>query len=186
MRTAGFHQANLISLNLDTVCAEVLAEVHNVQNNILEATTREQPPVTPSQTQTANIVIQDPHMASLLTLIINLTATVQTLQQDGNDGSQGGCGGHDGRSTNIFEPHQRRNRTNTSFYCWSHGACNHTGDLCTNRYPGHQTTATFDNRMNGCNFYCQPVNNNNTDATPYIDPTCSSMKNNTLTIIAKG
>ena len=40
--------------------------------------------------------------------------------------------------------------------------------------------------MNGCNFYCQPVTNTNTTVTPYIDPTCSSIKNNTVTIIAKG
>ena len=30
------------------------------------------------------------------------------------------------------------------------------------------------------------MTNNNTDVTPYIYPTCSSMKNNIITIIAKG
>ena len=32
MRSADFHQANMISENLDTVRHEVLAEVHQVQN----------------------------------------------------------------------------------------------------------------------------------------------------------
>ena len=32
MRLAGFRQANMISENIDTVCHEVLAEVHQVQN----------------------------------------------------------------------------------------------------------------------------------------------------------
>ena len=48
MQTAGFHQANLISSSLDTVCAEVLAEVLNVQNIVLEAMTNVQPPADPS------------------------------------------------------------------------------------------------------------------------------------------
>ena len=64
----------------------MLAEVHNVQSTVLEAMTREQPQITPSQTQTANAVIQDPNMANLLTMISNLTATVETLQQNASGG----------------------------------------------------------------------------------------------------
>ena len=80
MQTAGFHQANLISSNLDTVCAEVLAEVQNVQNNVLEAVMNQPDAVSP-QLQTADAVIQDPQMASLVSLISNLTSTVANLQQ---------------------------------------------------------------------------------------------------------
>ena len=72
MWTDRFHQANLISSNLDTVCVEVLTEVQNVQNNVLEAVTN-QPHADTPEVQTANAVVQDPQMASLVSLISNLT-----------------------------------------------------------------------------------------------------------------
>ena len=73
MCTKGFHQANLISSNLDIVRAEVLAKLQSIQNNVLEAMTNVQPPAEPSQTQTANEVIQDQQMANLVAFISNLT-----------------------------------------------------------------------------------------------------------------
>ena len=80
MRTAGFHQANLITTNFNTLRTEVLAEVKNVQNNLLDAMTNVQPPADPPQNQTANVVVQDPQVANLMALITNLTTTVQTRQ----------------------------------------------------------------------------------------------------------
>ena len=41
---------------------------------------------------------------------------------------------------------QRHQRT-TNHYCWTHGACGHTGEECRTRAEGHQTAATFRNRM---------------------------------------
>lgn len=49
---------------------------------------------------------------------------------------------------------RRTPRTNTSKYCWSHGACAHTGTECKNKRPGHQDAATFSNKMNGSTSYC--------------------------------
>ena len=120
MQTAGFHQVNLIYSNLDTVRAEVLAEVQNVQNHVLDAVTN-QPSTNSPQIQTANAVVQDPQMASIVTLISNLTLTVVSLQQQvnsGGRGGRGGCGGrggHRGRGSSIFDPHLRWNRTNVDF-----------------------------------------------------------------------
>ena len=34
-------------------------------------------------------------------------------------------------------------------YCWSHGACNHTGMECNRKKEGHKDEATFNNRMGG-------------------------------------
>ena len=34
-------------------------------------------------------------------------------------------------------------------YCWSHGACKHTGAECNRKVEGHQDGATFANMMGG-------------------------------------
>ena len=102
MQTAGFHQVNLIYSNLDTVRAEVLAEVQNVQNHVLDAVTN-QPSTNSPQIQTANAVVQDPQMASIVTLISNLTSTVASLEQQVNSSGRGGRGGSGGRGGEVVE-----------------------------------------------------------------------------------
>ena len=42
----------------------------------------------------------------------------------------------------------------TRLYCWSHGACGHTGNVCHTQQPGHQPTATFTNMMGGSTANC--------------------------------
>ena len=46
------------------------------------------------------------------------------------------------------------NRVNTSTYCHTHGACNHTSAECNRKAPGHRNTATLTNRMGGSNAFC--------------------------------
>ena len=84
MRTAGFHQANMISEILDTVHHEVLAEVQQLQR-VIPNSIDGIPPIpeqnhTLPQIQTTNAVIVNPNpeIAGLLTLITNLTTTVQS------------------------------------------------------------------------------------------------------------
>ena len=124
-------------------------------------------------------------MSGILTLISNLTTTVQDLERSVNGGhggrgydgrgcGRGGCGGLGGcdpNNKNIFGCHPRWRCIAISHYCWSHGECNHISGDCSNPLSGHQNTATFDNRMNGCDHYCQPVtdNNNNTHDNLYIN-----------------
>lgn len=53
---------------------------------------------------------------------------------------------------------QQRNgptRRNTSQYCWTHGACAHTGWQCGECMVGHVPHATFQNRCGGCNDFCE-------------------------------
>ena len=46
-------------------------------------------------------------------------------------------------------PRQQRRPRVINRYCWTHGACAHTGNECRARTTGHQATATFQNRMGG-------------------------------------
>ena len=45
-------------------------------------------------------------------------------------------------------------RSDTSKYCWTHGACNHDGNSCERRAPGHKVDATKENKMEGSKAYC--------------------------------
>ena len=218
MRSAGFHQANLIAENLNIVREEVLTEVHNVQNVVADAMAYIPHPEEciqpPPQNQSANAVIATPDMTQLISQISTLTAQVQSMQnmqnysggrggrsgrgdrghrynQTGRQSGRGGRGGRNPTTNNnnntgsIFGRHPRWHRTNTSSYCWTHGACNHASANCLNPLPGHQVNATFNNRMNGCDFYCHPVANNNINHqdTTYMNNITSSK--NSKYIIAK-
>lgn len=60
--------------------------------------------------------------------------------------SQGRGRGRTGRSSD--------NRSSTRLYCWTHGACAHTGVDCNRPSTGHQSTATFANMMAGSTTGC--------------------------------
>ena len=45
-------------------------------------------------------------------------------------------------------------RSNTSKYCWSHGACAHTSNQCRNPKLGHKWDATFADKKGGCTHFC--------------------------------
>ena len=61
----------------------------------------------------------------------------------------------------VKEKRKRQNkkpfRYDTSKYCWSCGAGNHTSDKCNKRKKGHQINATFKNMMGGSTAFCQVV-----------------------------
>ena len=46
--------------------------------------------------------------------------------------------------------------TNTTHYCWSHGACAHTSAQCKSKKAGHKDNATFLNKLGGSTAYCTP------------------------------
>jgi hypothetical protein len=58
-----------------------------------------------------------------------------------------------GRDNGTNRGHGNRN-TNARTYCWSHGACAHTGADCNTPATGHQTAATFTNMMGGSTNGC--------------------------------
>jgi hypothetical protein len=39
-------------------------------------------------------------------------------------------------------------------YCWTHGACAHTSNVCSTPATGHQTSATFDKMLGGSTNGC--------------------------------
>jgi hypothetical protein len=43
---------------------------------------------------------------------------------------------------------------NTSVYCWTHGGCGHPSNECQTKIAGHQSAATFENKMGGSTRNC--------------------------------
>ena len=82
-------------------------------------------------------------------------------------GIGGGCGRFQGRGRGQFQNNQRQNPHNpfvqanqqqterdTSRYCWTHGACAHTSNICRKPAQGHRYNATFQNKQNGNSYNC--------------------------------
>ena len=40
-------------------------------------------------------------------------------------------------------------------YCWTHGACGHSGEDCKNPREAHKNEATFANKMGGSTYFCK-------------------------------
>jgi hypothetical protein len=91
----------------------------------------------------------------------NLTATVTQLQQQMATAT---AALSNDRRSNDRRPNERRTGNTRpppavpgDRYCWTHGARvrkEHTSANCTNRREGHQTLATFLNRMGGSDVGC--------------------------------
>ena len=61
------------------------------------------------------------------------------------------------RNNTTTRPTQNRRHQNLSKnqqYCWTHGACNHTSKICTERAQGHKEDATFSNMLGGSTKRC--------------------------------
>jgi len=96
---------------------------------------------------------------ALSTTITNLNNRVNDQGSYGGRYRAGGRGGGRGGGRQNQQQQQVRNNTNNRTssarkYCWTHGACAHTGVECTAKAEGHKEEATFSNLLNGSKKYC--------------------------------
>ena len=99
------------------------------------------------------------NQTALITAIQDLQSQIRDLTTNANSGGGGrgrgrGNNGTQGRGGGRSGNQQHCRRTNTTKYCWTHGACAHTSNECTSHAEGHKVTATFDNKMGGSTAYC--------------------------------
>ena len=66
--------------------------------------------------------------------------------------NRGGRQNERGRGRTVPNTNTRTNSART--YCWTHGACAHTGATCNTPSDGHQVTATFNNMLGGSTSGC--------------------------------
>jgi type II secretory pathway component PulJ len=81
----------------------------------------------------------------------------QGYQNHSYQGQQYKGNGFQGRGRRGYQGRGRSSNRhrNTAIYCWSHGGCGHSSMDCQAKRNGHQTTATFENKMGGNTRNCQ-------------------------------
>ena len=158
MRSTAYHQqANYITQQVLQVVhdnrEQVLQEVKATEETILRAlnvkhmkeldTASASTGTTATSTLTANSVTSDPIQLQMLQILQKIESKL-----DSNNKTPVRRNPPEGRRSRPFT------RKNTSKYCWSHGACSHTGRECNAPKPGHQSDATFENKMGGSTLCC--------------------------------
>ena len=166
MQQAGYHHANMLAsqmrADLNNQQVELLAMVQDLvepppAQDIVE-------PAAPAQ-ETMNATIADTVQLQILKILQDMQNTqIGGNARRGNSGATGGGrnsgsgngGGNQRQSINRRTPDNATfNRADTTKYCHTHGACNHSSAECNRKAAGHKDTATRANRMGGSNAFCQ-------------------------------
>ena len=103
----------------------------------------------------ANSAAQQQLMPQMMEQMMQLLQQMSTMQQQMQYTSPSSTMSN---ASSTSSSRRRRTRTTTSFYCWSHGACAHPSAACNSKRPGHQDTATFNNKMGGSIAFCPSPN----------------------------
>ncbi len=102
----------------------------------------------------ANNAAQQQLMPQLMQQMMLMMEQMNSLQRQMNSPPPTNSNGSSSTISSSSSSRQRRTRTNTSHYCWSHGACAHPSTDCRSQRSGHQTAATFTNKMGGSTAFC--------------------------------
>jgi hypothetical protein len=162
MRVSAFHQANAtvaaLSAEMSTFRDDVVESINSLtlstqEDDTLPSTEVSSPPILDHQ---ANATMSNQN--ALITAIKDLQHQIRTLAENQADKNRSNIdnGGRNTRARNgrSNDSHNIRRRTNTSMYCWTHGACAHNSRDCNSQATGHQVAATFENKMGGSTAYC--------------------------------
>lgn len=153
MQQAGYHHANHLAQQMRTDLDERNTEMMSI---IETALSHASPP--PSRANTTiseltsahhqlNSVTSDPVQLEMLQLLRQMQQSMQATPAAAAPSASGQV--YRRTPNNASRP-----RSDTSKYCWTHGASNHTSSECERRAPGHQANATLTNRMRGSSAYC--------------------------------
>jgi hypothetical protein len=144
------HQANAVDSMADLVAQRLLdsmpplAESTPAAPDLANSLQRRESDL---QTREAAMLTQ---MQELMTLM--RASNTNTPQRNGRHSTNRG---QRGRQHDRGRGRSASNRSsNTRMYCWTHGACAHTGADCNTPSTGHQTSATFDNMLGGSATGC--------------------------------
>jgi hypothetical protein len=148
------HQANAVATMADLVA-----------QRLLDAMPTDDPPSIVPPPDTANAAFQQrdsslaAREAALLTQMTEMMSLMRTGLPSGGTSHQRtprpNRSGRHGRTNDRGGARAGRGSSPAPrAYCWSHGACAHSGTQCNNQLPGHQTTATFSNMQGGNTSNC--------------------------------
>ena len=167
-------QANAIASVLKTIKSEnmdILNEVKNSEGNIMRAMQmtqenfereendeREEPEEMQKLSHSVNSVTTDTIQLEILRLLKEMKESSSTKQYDKKKKTKDNERKNNKKNKKPQSDNtKKRSRYNTSKYCWSCGAGNHSSSDCNRRKSGHKSDATFQHMKKGCSDYCQIV-----------------------------
>ena len=133
MRSAGYHQANMLA-------SQVLTEVKSVQEAVLQALQthsleRNDEHIPPAEHSANSMSAGEEIQLEMLKAIKELRSEMNSLKQ--------------ASKKNIYKKTKKGKRLQTSKYCWTHGGWSHRSADCKSKKTRHKDTATFRNKMGG-------------------------------------
>ena len=160
MQQAGYHHAshlaNQLRVDIEKRDNDLLSVIQSVMDTNSQAPLMAPSDIsleTPPPHHNTNNIQSD-------TVQLEMLKILQQMQQamTSNTGAQnqdrGGCKGNTGRTPKKTPDDATFQRFKKDKYCWTHGACGHVSSDCQGRAPGHQDTATFNNKQGGSKAFC--------------------------------
>ena len=152
MQQAGYHHANMLAQSLKEDLDQKNEELLTMMQSVIEQSTTQPDPA-------SEISAPSAHLASTPTndtVQLQILQLIQQIQQD-----MKACVAATNNNTKEIKKTNRKTRDSgglfrkdISKYCWTHGACGHTGKECRAKAPGHRDDATLENRNGGSNARC--------------------------------
>ena len=152
MKQAGYHHANHLAAEIREELREsqmqMLALARNttyLEDDELNVHQEAQP----SSQNNANAIMQNNIQYQTAELLQSLQKDLKLLteQLKGNQNPNK-------RPNRKTPDNPTFTRTETSKYCWTHGACNHNSNECSRQATGHKKEATKTNKLGGSAAFC--------------------------------
>ena len=152
MKQAGFHHANHLAAEIREELRESQMKMLALAGNTNYLEDEEQnvhQEAQPFSQNNANAIMQNSIQYQTAELLKSLQKDLKLLSEQlkGNQNSKK-------RPNKKTPDNPTFTRTDTSKYCWTHGACNHNSNECSRQATGHKKEATKTNKMGGSTAFC--------------------------------
>ena len=146
MAQAGYQpMANMVASQFEEI-EQLRRQIQDLQSR---DTIAEQAAETPAPAANHTAATNDPVQIAMLSTLATIASQLSS-NGSGNDRTNSQRPRRNNDSTG-----ERRQRRDITKYCYTHGACAHTGTDCRAKTTGHQDAATFANKMGGSTLYCR-------------------------------
>ena len=160
MQQAGYHHANMLAQQLKTNLKRRDTKLFLIIQSVAESTVSP-PSIAPSEVSTitspqhnVNAAATDPIQVEMLKILQQMQQSMMSSVPVQQAQSTQPAPNQNRRPPRKTPDNASYPRKKTDIYYWTHGGSGHSSAQCNRKAPGHQDTATFENRMGGLNAYC--------------------------------
>ena len=152
MQQAGYHHANVLAqeigqqlqAQMELRDSKMLAVLQQIPSLTDTSSSSEDDCYEEEEPAANSVVTNDQVQLEILKLLRDIQVDLKSAKRPTN--------ARPNRKTP--DDQTRPPRAKVSKYCWTHGACDHDGDKCNRRAPGHRVEATKNNKLGGSKAYC--------------------------------